>query len=134
MYNFLFYIYANIVYAYYINREEEKKCLDILTRDSLKSWILLSKCNRESPEGKKQKLNGSMDKCRKKSEVTMIQSRLRSSSPDLGVTEGIAGALKNLGFRTCLSSCFWYYFKSDYSFLNVCCNKLYLQPTGWWMW
>lgn len=41
-----------------------------------------------------------------KSEVTMIQSSLLFSSPDLGVTEGIAGALKNLGFRTCLSSCF----------------------------
>lgn len=44
----------------------------------------------------------------RKSEMTMIQSSLWSSSLDSGVTEGIAGALKNLGFRTCLSSCFWY--------------------------
>lgn len=56
-------------------------------------------------EKKAQWISGQMGR---KSEVTMIQSRLWSSSPDSGITEGIAGALKNLGFRTCLSSCFWY--------------------------
>ena len=70
---------------------------------------MLSKCNRESPgRGKKKKGQWISGQMGRKSEVTMIQSSLWSSSPDSGMTEGIAGALKNLGFRTCLSSCFWY--------------------------